>query len=368
MRMEKMKNWYKKIMLGSIVLILILGLSGCGSREKEVDDNNVTEGVQDEVDSGVEITDKTFKVLHIMSYHTPWEWTEKQLQGFKDGLGEDLNVEYKVIEMDAKNRSNIEWLEEIGAHAREVIDTWQPDLVFTSDDEAQQFVVTHYLNTDIPFVFCGVNKTPEEYGFDKSNNVTGVLEIEHFSESMNLLLEVVPDIKRVAIVFDDSPIWGPVKERMKAQLHRFPNIEFPIWDTIYTFDEFQEKMLGYQDQVDAIGLIGIFNYKDENNQNVHYRDVLRWVKENSNLPDFSYWYDRASFGTLVVVSVSGYEQGLSAGKKARQILVHGVSPADIPMDHTTKGQQLISLARARTLGIDVNAKILLSTEVKSMYE
>ncbi|TCT13850.1 ABC-type uncharacterized transport system substrate-binding protein [Natranaerovirga pectinivora] len=364
-----MGKWYSKFVLASIIVILIVGLSACESNKKAVEDNiGIIEGDQNESTIEMEIPDKTFKVLHVMSYHTPWEWTETQLQGFKDGLGQDIDVEYKVIEMDAKNKSNIEWLEEIGAQARGVIDTWQPDLVFTSDDEAQEFVVTHYLNTDIPFVFCGVNKLPEEYGYDKSNNVTGVLEIEHFAESLNLLLEVAPDIKSVAVVFDDSPIWGPVEARMREQLHRFPEIEFPIWDTIYTYDEFQSKMLEYQDQVDAIGLIGIFNYKNENNKNVHYRDVLRWVKENSNLPDFSYWYDRASYGTLAVVSVSGYEQGLSAGKKARQILVHGVSPADIPMDHTTKGQQLISLARARTLDIDVSAKVLLSTEVKTMYE
>ncbi|MCF8053222.1 MAG: hypothetical protein K9L59_18450, partial [Desulfobacterales bacterium] len=45
------------------------------------------------------------KVLHIMSYHTPWEWTTDQLNGFKDAL-QGLDIEYKVFEMDTKRHSS----------------------------------------------------------------------------------------------------------------------------------------------------------------------------------------------------------------------------------------------------------------------
>ncbi len=48
---------------------------------------------------------KHFKILHIMSYHLPWKWTEEQLAGFKEALG-DLDVEYKVIQMDTKRHSD----------------------------------------------------------------------------------------------------------------------------------------------------------------------------------------------------------------------------------------------------------------------
>lgn len=38
-----------------------------------------------------------FRILHVMSYHTPWKWTENQLQGFKDALS-GLRVEHRVFE------------------------------------------------------------------------------------------------------------------------------------------------------------------------------------------------------------------------------------------------------------------------------
>ena len=114
-------------------------------------------------------------------------------------------------------------------------------------------------------------------------------------------------------------------------------------------------------------MIGIFNFRDESGNNVHYRDVLEWTARNSLLPDSSFWADRATYGTLCVVSVSGYQQGLAAGKIARRILVDGESPSDIPMTRTAKGQPLVSLARAKELGIAIPSKTLLSSEVITEY-
>jgi ABC-type uncharacterized transport system substrate-binding protein len=352
-------KWAKIFKLISFLcfVIYLVGCKSSGFEERTV----LNVEVEDNFTSN-----KSYKILHVMSYHTPWEWTETQLQGFQDVLL-DLDIEYRVVEMDAKNFSSVEHLTKKAQEAIDIIDSWKPDLVFVSDDEALEYVATPYIDSDINFVFCGINKDPKVYGMDKSKNITGVLEIEHFVESANLLKTIAPDVKKVALVFDDSDIWFPVQERMKENLYRLPELEFVHWDTILTFDEFQEKMLMYQDEVDAIGLIGIFNFKDKSGENVHYRDVLEWTVKNSQLPDFSYWYDRATYGTLAVVSVSGYEQGKAAGKMARSILLEGRSPDTFLLEYTTKGQVLVSLARARDLGIKVDSATLLSSIVKDEY-
>lgn len=63
-------------------------------------------------------------------------------------------------------------------------------MVYTSDDIAQEFVAKYYINSAIPFVFSGVNADPRAYGFTGSHNVTGVLEQEHFVQSVQLLKEI----------------------------------------------------------------------------------------------------------------------------------------------------------------------------------
>lgn len=309
---------------------------------------------------------RTFKILHIMSYHMPWKWTEDQLAGFKAAL-QDVKTEYKIFQLDTKRNDSDEWKEKVSRHARQLIEIWKPDLVYANDDNAQKYVVKHYVNTDVPFVFSGVNADPREYGFTGSINVTGVLEQEHFLESLALLKAIVPTVKKIAVIFDDGATWPAVIQRMKQHLSQINDVEIAYWDKIETFAEYKRRIKFYQGKVDAIALLGIFTYKDAQQHNVPYTDVLKWTAENSPLPDFSFWKDRITYGTLCTVTVSGYEQGLSAGKIARSILVDKTSPAVIPMVPTVKGKAVISLARARKLGISINTSILLTAEVVETF-
>lgn len=308
-----------------------------------------------------------YKVLHVMSFHSPWQWTDGQLQGFQEAM-QGVPTEYKVFQLDAKRNSSTEAKEKKGKEARDLIDAWKPDLVYTSDDEAQEYVAKYYVNKDTPFVFSGVNADPKLYGFTGSRNNTGVLEQEHFVESVKLLKAIAPDVKRIAVVFDDASMWDPVMKRMKEQARELPGVQFVVWDVIRTFEEFKQKIRGYPGQADAIAMIGIFNFKDENGKNVPFEEVLKWTTENSRLPDFSFWGNRVDYGTLCSVTVSEREQGLAAGRMARAILVEGKSPASFAMKPTVKGIPMLSLARAAKLGIKVKSGILLSAVVVQKFE
>jgi ABC-type uncharacterized transport system substrate-binding protein len=248
-----------------------------------------------------------------------------------------------------------------------VVDQWAPQLIYTTDDDAQDLVTRYYLNTPIVQVFSGVNKAPAQYGFDKASNVTGVVEHEHFAESVQLLKKVVPGMKRMVVVLDDAAMWGPVVDRMKAAKLP-PDVSIVGWETIKTFDEYKQRVAAYPGMADAIALIGIFNFKDSAGKNVPYQEVLRWTAENSTLPDLGFWIDRVYHGTLVAVTVSEREQGLAAGRLARQVLVDGKSPRDLPILPTTKGTPVISLARANKLGLRVHSDILLSAQVITRFD
>lgn len=305
---------------------------------------------------------KHYKILHVMSYHSPWKWTDDQISGFKSAL-RDLDVEYKIIEMDTKRRSDEAWKQEISREINKTIETWKPDLVYTNDDNAQVYVTKHYVNSEIPFVFSAVNADPEEYGFVGSKNVTGVLERMHYVATLRLLKKLVPDARKVAMLSDTGAMWPGMVERMKQQQDKFPDIQVVSYDLIPTYEEFKQKVLDYQDQVDALGFFGVFEFKDKNGNNVLLEDVLRWLQENSRLPDFSFWADRVQKGTLCAVTVSGYAQGYQAGLLARGILVDGKSPAELAMTPTEKGVPVINLATARRLHINPSADVLLTAEV-----
>ena len=302
-----------------------------------------------------------------MSYQAAWQWNIDQFNGFKSELS-DLSIKYKIFEMNTKQKNTKEWLETKGREARSLIDSWNPDLVYINDDYAQEYVTRYYVNKNMPFVFSGVNTNPFRYGIVGSSNITGIVELEHFIETINLLREIIPEVKKIAVILDNDPTWEGVVGKMIHLAPEIPDLSISQWNVIKTFSQYKEIMKDLHGKVDAVGLLGIFSFKDDNGNNVPFTEVLKWTTENSNLPDFSFWKERVLYGTLCTVSVSAYQQGVSAGKIARAILVDGKQPFEIPIRATARGEPAVSLARARKIGIRIKSSVLLSAEIIPKFQ
>ena len=308
---------------------------------------------------------ESVRVLHVMSYHRSWEWNREQFEAFKTELA-DLSVEYKVVELDGKRVSKEE-LQRRADEANRIISEWKPHLVYANDDIAQEVVTKKHINHPIPFVYSAVNKSPQDYGFDKATNITGVLEHEHFLPTIRLLKQIQPKVKKIGVITDADPTWHGVLARMREDLADIPDIEVVEWLQPKSFGEYKKKVGEFQKKVDALALLGIFQFMGSSGSYVDYQEVLRWTAENSRLPDFSFWDTRIDRGTLCAVTVSGIEQGREAGRIARKILVEKTPPASIAAKPTTKGRPAVSLARAKDLDITVPSSVLLSSKVAKTY-
>jgi len=344
----------------AITAMLVMG--GCGSSEAE----NVVP-IETQIHEETQVEQETYEILHIMSYHEGWEWTEAQLEGFQTAL-EGCNVEYTVRAMDCKNHADDEYRNAKADELQSYIDENKPDLVYVSDDEGMQYVASRYADSELPFVFSCVNKSVDEYGLKDAKNVTGVYEVEHFGSSFELMQEIVPDIKDVIVIFDRAEMWNDVKQRMLDVVGDYPDVNFIFLDPIMTFEQYKQTILEYNGKVDALCLVGVFNYADENGESVFYQDVLKWTEENSTIPDFTFWIDRIDNSTLCSVAISGFEQGYTAGQMAKKILVDKTSPEDIETTHTAKGSVAINSKRAAKLGLVIDADLLLGAEVYTKYQ
>lgn len=257
-------------------------------------------------------------------------------------------------------------MQERANDAIQLIKDWKPHLVYANDDLAQEYVTSKFINHDIPFVYSAVNKCPENYGFEKAANITGVLEEEHFLPTLSLLRSIKPGIQKIAVVTDSDPTWQGVLPRIRQELKQVKDLEVVEWIQPKTFDEYKSKIRELQTKVDAIGLLGVFNFSS-GGAYADYEDVLRWTSDHSQLPDFSFWDTRVERGTLCAVTVSGIEQGREAGRIARRILVEKASPQQIHAQATVKGRPMVSLARAKALGLNIPSPVLLSTKVITTY-
>jgi ABC-type uncharacterized transport system substrate-binding protein len=310
---------------------------------------------------------RAYRILHVMSYFSPMGWADDQFAGFQKAM-KGVPVEYRVIQMEANRPRSPDWARQKGEEARRMIEDWKPDLVYATDDDAQEHVTRHYANrTALPFVASGVNKNPAVYGILGAPNVAGVLEPVHIVETLRLLQAVAPGAKRFAVVTDESPSMLTLAAQVKEKIGAL-GAEVVVTDVVRTFEDYQRAVQRYQTTVDAFWPLGVHGFTDAKGERVSRETVLRWTAENSKLPDVAFWLDRVELGTLAAVTVSGSEQGLAAGRMARGILLEGKSPASYGFQPDVKGVPMISLARANRLGLKLKSSVLLSAQVLEKFK
>jgi len=299
------------------------------------------------------------KVLLIFSYHPEYAWVVDETRGVDDIL-RGRGVETEKLYLDTKRNTSDEWKQEMAGAAVKKIEEFKPDLVIVFDDNACELVAKRYIGKSLPFVFCGMNGEPEDYGFP-TQNITGVIERENLEAPISFLKQLVPDVEKVAIITDHSPTsQGFITNVEKTTLPTGISEFFATDD----FDAWKAKVKELQSTVDAIGIYMYHTIKEGGQeQSLAPEDVMEWTLDNSNLPGFSYFDFTVRDGVLCGVATSGYEQGKAAAEIAIRIL-NGEKPADIPIQcPQDEGTKLINETRAIELNIVIPQDLLEEVEI-----
>ncbi|MCB1744631.1 MAG: hypothetical protein KDK91_29975, partial [Gammaproteobacteria bacterium] len=115
------------------------------------------------------------RCLYVSSYHSGYAWSDGVERGLRSVITDQC--ELRQVDMDTKRNKDKDYKVAKALEIKGLIETWKPDVVITSDDNAAKFLIApHFKDSSIPFVFCGVNWSAEEYGFP-TRNITGMIEI-----------------------------------------------------------------------------------------------------------------------------------------------------------------------------------------------
>ena len=298
------------------------------------------------------------KVLLIFSYHSEYAWVQEEERGAEDILG-NKGIAIEKFYMDTKRNTSREWGEKAADNAVKKIEAFKPDVVMVFDDNACDLVAKQYIGAKLPFVFCGMNGEPEDYGFP-AENITGVLEREFYDESIELLKKLAPNVKKVAMLFDESNTSKKAISQLKnTDLH----IEMSEIFSTNDFHEWKAKVQALQTRVDALGVIAYHTLKDKDAKtSLPMEAVLNWTLENSTLPDFSINDFTVRDGVLCGVVQSGYTQGKVAAEITLRVL-NGESPADIPVIAPREGITLVNKRRADDLKIPIPDELSQSADL-----
>ena len=142
------------------------------------------------------------KCLYISSYHPGYAWSDGVERGLRSVL--DGKCEIRQFNMDTKRNKQDEYITNKGIEAKQLIENWNPDIVITADDMAAKYVVqAHFKDHQIPFIFCGVNWSADEYGFPYSN-VTGMIEVAPIYPLLEKVQALLPNAKKAIYIGADT--------------------------------------------------------------------------------------------------------------------------------------------------------------------
>jgi len=299
------------------------------------------------------------KILLVQSYYSDYPWVNSITQGVKKGL-EGSGVQLEIFYMDTKRKTSAEWKIKSGKLAKKKVAEFKPDIIISADDNAQQFFAKDYIGKQgITIVFTGVNVNPAKYGYP-APNATGVIQKAIFVQSIELLMAIKPNVKKIAVISDDGPTSDAILSYLKTL--KTP-VEVVSFDQPSTFAQWKSLIKKYQKTVDAIAVNLYQTVKKSNdkssgeNVSLPQKTVMNWTMKNNNLPTIGFFTDAFDEGILCGIAESGEEQGFQAARIAVQIL-KGKKPKDFKIVIPTKGIVTVNLKTAEKLGITVPFEIL----------
>lgn len=297
------------------------------------------------------------KVLFVNSYHKGYKWSDDVETGLMKALdltsdevsGEQRNknnLDFKVIRMNTKLQPGEEQIRKVAFEIKELIDSWRPDVVVASDDNAVKFVIAPYFTgSSMPVVFCGVNYDAGVYNLP-SDNSTGMIEVDLLAETISILKEYAAG-ERVGYIGADD-----LSNRKSLRFHKdLLGIDYSDGALVSTFDQWKKEYLRLQQSVDLLILINSVGIKGW-----IPGDVDRFLLENTTIPTGAGGDSEVRYALLANAKIAE-EQGWWAGKAVLKIL-HGTAPADIPVTRNHKSRLYINMTIANRLGIKLPIDLL----------
>jgi len=259
------------------------------------------------------------KCVYISSYHKGYAWSDGVERGLLKTL--DGKCEITSFEMDSKRKKDEASIQQAALEAKLLIDAKQPDVVIASDDNASKYLIApYYKDADIPFVFCGVNWTVEQYGFPFSN-VTGMIEVAAIEPMLDKAAAITGKIKHAYYIGAETLTEEKNLKRFVAAGKR-KNIK--ISSRLVRTQSEWVKAYKQAQQADLIimGSNAGIKYWDK----YEAQDAISPVSRTLSATNHGWMMPYTMFGMTKVPE----EQGEWAGKVAIEIM-NGTKPSDIPI-------------------------------------
>ena len=175
----------------------------------------------------VDETEEGGRVLFLSSYSYGWDTVQIQIEGIKEGIGSDIELDYEFMDTKRVDDEESRRLFTEGlAYRMSKVEPY--DVIIVGDDAALQFAMEHVddLFAGIPVIFEGINSDELAKEAAQSPLVTGVMERLSFEKNIEFAKTCYPDAKKVVAILDNTVTGEANRKIFYAQQEKYPELEF----------------------------------------------------------------------------------------------------------------------------------------------
>jgi len=261
------------------------------------------------------------RVLFISSYSYDFISVPHQIDGLREALGSDYEIQY--LFMDAKHVGSKAAEAEFYNRLQHYKAMHQPyDAIVLGDDDALNFMRKYRQEffTDLPIVYLGIN-TEDHARTAHDEGMTGVIETVPFKETLQAAKKIMPRATKVLGIIDGTPTGDGNLAQFLEEQKNFPELSF---SSLNTSEYAQADLAALFSRLhdDTILVFIVFtNDKDGN----HYTDEqgAQFVSAHSSIPYFSVTEVSFGCGALGGSMNSIHDMAFNAGIMVRRILQNG---------------------------------------------
>ncbi|TCS84591.1 ABC transporter substrate-binding protein [Tepidibacillus fermentans] len=317
-----------------ISLIMVLSLfTGC-VKETQPENSSVKDDSSNAVPLKIGIT----QIVEHPSLDSIREGILKGLadNGFEDG--KNIIVDYRNAQGDRNVATTIA--------QKFVTDKVNMIIAITTPSAQAAFQATEQAKKNIPVVFSAVTD-PVAAGLVKAfdqpgENITGTSDMVPIEKQIDLIKEMVPDVKAIGIVYNSGEVNAEVQlgaAKKAAEAKGIKIVEAGVTST-------SEVSLGTASLIDKVDALFILN----DNMIVSALDAVLKVAKEAKIPLFASDGDSVKRGAVATYGIDQFMIGVQTGEMAAKIL-KGESPKNIPVEGIKEVTLIVNEEAKKNFGL-----------------
>lgn len=324
-----MKREIKRLMVIGLVVLMVFAMAGCASNNAPA-----TSGAEKTVSIGI---------IQIVEHPA----LDAARLGFLEALkangyeeGKNLTVDYQNAQNDQSVLQSIAQKFAASKH----------DLVLAIATPAAQAMAA--ATTDIPILITAVTDPVTAKlvnSMDKpGTNVTGTTDMNPIDGQFNLLMKIVPDAKKVGVVFNAGEVNSQVQVDIAKEVAAELNLTI-IEATVATSADVLQAAQSLDGKVDAI-------YVPTDNTVVSAAQSVVQAANKMKIPIISGESSVVDAGGIATIGINYQKLGAQTGEMAVKVL-KGSKPQDMPIESQKEFDTIINEEAAKAIGIEIPADL-----------